>query len=131
MAKINVTTAFVDFLKTKGLADKVLLLIADDGGGRYSLQGGACSIGSRFSLIELDQPDPDYNVKLENDKGLQLYTSDYNLAFMEKGLTIDYVGYAIRLKDDAHWFDDGIQIAKGADILEAFKQGITIAGETC
>lgn len=131
MAEIKVTDAFVDFLKTKGLADKVLLLIADDGGGRYSLQGGACTIGSRFTLIELDKPDPDYSVVLHNDKGLKLYSSDYDMYFLEQGLTIDYREFGIRLKDNAHWFEDGVRIAKGSDVIAAFKQGITVAGETC
>lgn len=131
MTKINVSPAFVQLMKDKHLDQKTLLLIADDGGGRYSLQGGACTIGSNFTLIELDAPDPDYDVVLENDAGLNLYSSEYDMYFLEDGLTIDYRDYQIRLKDNAHWFDDGVRIAKGADVLEAFKQGIMIAGATC
>lgn len=131
MAEIKVTPAFKQLMVDKHLADKTLLLIADDGGGRYSLQGGACTIGSNFTLIELDAPDPDYNVELVNDAGLHLYSSDYDLFFLEDGLTIDYRDFQIRLKDNAHWFDDGVRIARGADVLAAFKQGIKIAGATC
>ena len=131
MAEIKVTRAFKQLMVDKHLADKTLLLIADDGGGRYSLQGGACTIGSNFTLIELDAPDPDYNVELVNDAGLHLYSSDYDLFFLEDGLTIDYRDFQIRLKDNAHWFDDGVRIARGADVLAAFKQGIKIAGATC
>ena len=74
MATIKLSQAFVDLMKKKHLDQKTLLLITDDGGGRYSLQGGACSIGTKFTLIVLDQPDSDYQVKLENDAGLDLYT---------------------------------------------------------
>jgi uncharacterized protein YqkB len=131
MTKINVSPAFVQLMRDKHLDQKTLLLIADDGGGRYSLQGGACTIGSNFTLIELDAPDPDYDVVLENDAGLHLYSSEYDMYFLEDGLTIDYRDYQIRLKDNAHWFDDGVRIAKGTDVLEAFKKGIMIAGATC
>ncbi|WP_056969189.1 iron-sulfur cluster biosynthesis family protein [Lacticaseibacillus thailandensis] len=131
MAQIKLTDSFMDLMRRKGLADKTLLLIADDGGGRYSLQGGACTIGSKFSLIELDAPDPDYNVRLENDAGLDLYTSDYDLFFLEHGAVLDFKHYAIDLKDDAHHIDGAVTMAKGADILAAFKQGLTVAGETC
>lgn len=131
MAEIQLTDAFVGLLQDKGLDKKVLLLIADDGGGKYSLQGGACTIGSNFTLIELNAPDPDYDVALTNDAGIQLFTSEYDLYFLEDGLQLDYRDYQIRIKDNAHWFDDGVRIAKGADVLAAFKQGIMLAGETC
>ena len=60
--QITLTDAFVQLIQDKGLVGKDLILIADDGGGKYSLQGGACTIGSKFTLIEVDQPDADYPV---------------------------------------------------------------------
>lgn len=90
MATIKLSQAFVDLMKKKHLDQKTLLLITDDGGGRYSLQGGACSIGTKFTLIVLDQPDSDYQVKLENDAGLDLYTSDYDMIFFASGLAMDF-----------------------------------------
>lgn len=131
MPKITLTPSFVALIQAKHLDEQVLVLIADDGGGKYSLQGGACTIGSRFTLITLDQPDPDYPVRLENVAGLQLYTSDYDLLFLEAGLTLDFVDHQIRLADNAHRFDDGVRIAKGQDVLAAFAQGLTVAGVSC
>ena len=107
MATIKLSQAFVDLMKKKHLDQKTLLLITDDGGGRYSLQGGACSIGTKFTLIVLDQPDSDYQVKLENDAGLDLYTSDYDMIFFASGLAMDFQNGAISIKDDAHAYLDG------------------------
>lgn len=129
--QITLTDAFVQLIQDKGLVGKDLILIADDGGGKYSLQGGACTIGSKFTLIEVDQPDADYPVALENTAGLKLWSSDYDLLFLEDGLQLDFVAHQIRLKDNAHRFDDGLRIAKGADVLAAFHQGLTVAGVSC
>ena len=123
MATIKLSQAFVDLMKKKHLDQKTLLLITDDGGGRYSLQGGACSIGTKFTLIVLDQPD---------DAGLDLYTSDYDMIFFASGLAMDFQNGAISIKDDAHAYLDGsVRIANGADVLAAFKKGIMVSGATC
>ncbi|KRK72922.1 iron-sulfur cluster biosynthesis family protein [Lacticaseibacillus nasuensis] len=131
MAAITLTPAFVDLIQQKGLQAKTLILIADDGGGKYSLQGGACTIGSKFTLIIRNAPDPDYPVELTNDAGLHLYSSDYDLLFTESGLTLDFVNYQIRMKDDAHAFGDNIMLADGQEVLDAFKLGLTVAGVSC
>lgn len=128
---ITLTDAFVQLIQAKNLADKDLILIADDGGGKYSLQGGACTIGSKFTLIVVDQPDADYPVALENAAGLKLWSSEYDLLFLEPGLKLDFVDHQIRLQDNAHRFDDGLRIAKGADVLAAFHQGLTVNGVSC
>ncbi len=131
MTEITLTPAFVALMKAKKLAQRTLLLIADDGGGKYSLQGGACTIGSRFTLIALDAPDPEYPVHLTNAAGLSLYSSEYDLLFLEQGLVLDFVDHQIRLKDNAHSFDDGLRIAEGKDVLAAFGKGLTVAGVSC
>ncbi|MFD1433270.1 iron-sulfur cluster biosynthesis family protein [Lacticaseibacillus yichunensis] len=128
---ITLTDSFVALMQAKHLADKVIVLITDDGGGKYSLQGGACSIGTTFTLIILDAPDPDYPVRLENKAGLAIYTSDYDLIFMQAGLTLDFANAQISLKDNAHLLDNSVRIADGKAVLAAFKQGTTINGETC
>lgn len=129
--KINMTDTMVKLLKDKQLSDKTLLLVTDDGGGKYSLQGGACSIGAKFSLIILDQPDPDYAIPLTNNANVALYTSAYDLNFLGDGLMMDYRNYSISLKDNSGLLDGSVRIAKGADVLAAFKKGITVSGATC
>lgn len=121
MTEIRVTNAGLDYLQKKGVADSKLILIADDGGGKYSLQGGSCSIGDRFSLIKVEKEDPDYPVTMVNNQGLALYTSDYDLALMDNGLVLDFQNGGLALKSDAGLLDSGVQIGDGAKLLAANK----------
>ncbi|AKP65657.1 hypothetical protein FC99_GL002231 [Levilactobacillus koreensis JCM 16448] len=132
MASIKLSDAFVALLQRKGLAQKNLILLTDDGGGKYSLQGGACTIGTNFSLIVIDKPDQEYPIKLNNDQGIRLWTSDYDMMFLESGVSMDYGNGQISIKDDAYAaLDNGVRIANGQDVLDAFEQGITMKGESC
>lgn len=131
MASIQISEALADLLQQKGLATKNLILLTDDGGGKYSLQGGACTIGTNFTLIVVDEPDADYPVKLENTQGLHLWTSTYDLTFLETGVSMTYQNGQISIKDDAHMLDNAVQIADGAAVLAAFAQGMTAKGESC
>ena len=131
MPTIKLTPAFVDQMQADHLTDKVLVLLADDGGGKYSLHGGACSIGTKFTLIVLDQPDADYDVKLSNAAGLNLYTSQYDMMFFNDGIAMDYRAGRIAVKDNAHLLDSAVQIANGAEVLAAFHQGVVADAKTC
>lgn len=131
MQSIKITNAMVELLKKKKINDKILLLVTDDGGGKYSLQGGACSIGSKFSIVVVDQMDDGYQVKVENNADLNLYTSEYDLHFLNKGLTMDFKNYLISLKDDTGMLDGAVLIANGQEILDAFEQGTIASGESC
>lgn len=131
MTPIKLTPAFMAVLDQKNLTTKDLVLIADDGGGKYSLQGGACTIGTNFTLIVLDAPDPDYPVAIANDQGLHLWSSDYDLYFLGAGLTLDVAHHNILLKDDAELLDSTVKIARGQDVLDAFQQGVKLSGDGC
>ena len=124
MNENTITPAVVDVLKQKQVADKTLLLITDDAGGKYSLQGGACSIGTKFTIVVLEQPDEEYNVKLKNNAGLSLYTSDYDVYFLGQGLKLDYQKAMINLTNNGQLLDNNVLVAEGKTILDAFKQGI-------
>lgn len=125
MTKVTLDNDLMTVLERKGLTKRQLVLITDDGGGKYSLHGGACSIGTKFTLIVLDQPDPDYPVRLSNDRGLNLWTSNYDLMFLTQGVRMGYRQGRIFIKDDAHVLDRAVQIADGAAVLAAFDQGTT------
>jgi len=131
MARINISDALMARLQRRHLNDQELLLITDDGGGKYSLQGGACSIGTRFTLVSLAQPDSDYPIKVENNQGLHLWTSQYDLMFLNDGVSMDYQQGRIAIKDNAHMLDRAVQITDGAEVLAAFKQGVTAASTGC
>ncbi|WP_125767190.1 iron-sulfur cluster biosynthesis family protein [Lapidilactobacillus wuchangensis] len=123
MTEIKLTSAFVDLLRLKNLLNQNLILLADDGGGKYSLHGGACSIGESFTIVSLPQPDPTYPIKLANQQKIAFWTSDYDLTFCEPGLTLDYRNGSIQMKDRSRFIDGGVQIADGQQVLAAFKQG--------
>lgn len=131
MPKMMIGDALMALLQRKGRSQQELVLITDDGGGKYSLHGGACTIGTKFTLIALNQPDPDYPVKVANNQGLHLWTSDYDLMFLNAGVTMDYRQGRIFIKDDAHILDQAVQIADGDAVLAAFKNGTTAEGSGC
>ena len=131
MATIKLTDAFMDVLNQRQLTNKELVLVTDDGGGKYSTEGGACSLGANFTIIVLDQADPDYTVKLENDRGIHFWTSDYDMMFFESGLTLDYKNHNIEIRDDAHVLDNAVVVANGADVLAAFSKGMLAGGGNC
>ncbi|MTV82276.1 iron-sulfur cluster biosynthesis family protein [Secundilactobacillus folii] len=131
MAEIYLTPDCITELKAKQLTNKTLALITDDAGGKYSLHGGACSIGTKFTLVVLDQPDPDYNVPVENNAGLKLYTSDYDIYFLGKGLKLDYRKAMLSLSNNGQLLDNNVQIADGSKVLEAFAEGIPAEIKNC
>lgn len=131
MNEITVTPAVVTLLQQKMLADKTLLLITDDAGGKYSLQGGACSIGTKFTIVSLDHPDDEYHVALKNNAGLALYTSDYDVYFLGQGLKLDVQKSMIKLTNNGQLLDNNVQIADGQTILAAFQQGIFADSGNC
>ncbi|EIW13022.1 Fe-S cluster biosynthesis protein [Lactiplantibacillus plantarum EGD-AQ4] len=131
MTQIKISARLKALLAAKGFADKQLVLVTDDGGGKYSLHGGACSIGTKFTLIVLDQPDPEYDVAVDNNQQLALWTSAYDLIFFNDGIQMDYDQGRISIKDNAHMLDNAVQIAKGAEVLAAFEQGVPADNLTC
>ena len=121
MLKITFTDKPLDYLKRREIADKTLILIPDDGGGKYSIQGGGCSIGSHFSIIWVDQVDPDYPVELENDQGLKIYTSKYDMTMMGPNMVMDYDAGSLNLRSDEGILDGGVEIGNGAALIKANK----------
>lgn len=121
MLKIKFTDQALDYLKRREIADKILILITDDGGGKYSIKGGNCSIGSHFSIIWVDQIDPDYPVQLQNDQGLKIYTSKYDMALMGANMIMDYDKGSLSLRCDEGILDGGVDIGSGAALIKANK----------
>ena len=117
MAKIKFTQRALDYLKRRGLAGHPLLLICDDEGGKYSIKGGACSMG--WSIIKLDHPDKDYPVVLHNNEGVEIYTSDYDLAELQDNLHLDYVNCGLELKNDSQLLNGSVMIGDGPALLKA------------
>ncbi|MBN6050092.1 iron-sulfur cluster biosynthesis family protein [Lactobacillus helveticus] len=121
MLKITFTDQALDYLKRRKIANKVLILITDDGGGKYSIKGGGCSIGSHFSIIWVKQKDADYPVQLENDQGLKIYTSKYDMALMGPNMVMDYAAGSLNLRSDEGILDGGVDVGNGAALIKANK----------
>lgn len=121
MLKITFTDQALDYLKRRKIANKVLILIADDGGGKYSIKGGGCSIGSHFSIIWVEQKDADYPVQLENDQGLKIYTSKYDMALMGPNMVMDYAAGSLNLRSDEGILDGGVDVGNGVALIKANK----------
>lgn len=119
MLKITFTKQAQSYLKKREMLDKVLLLIVDDGGGKYSLRGGNCSFGSHFSLIWVKQKDKDYPLQLNNEQGIKVFTSKYDLALMGPNLVVDYQAGALSLNSDEGLLDGGMDIGNGPALLKA------------
>ncbi|GHP15030.1 Fe-S cluster biosynthesis protein [Lentilactobacillus fungorum] len=125
MPTIKITVPMKQYLSTTQFAGKTFLLIADDGGGNYSLHGGACTIGGNFTLVVLDQPDERYPIPLKNNAEIPLFTSAYDLNFLGAGLKMDFQHHSIRLSDDAELLDSAVQITQGTKVTKAFEAGMT------
>lgn len=127
MAKIKFTQAALDYLKRRGILGDPLLLICDDAGGKYSILGGSCNMGMSYSIIRLDHPDKDYPRVLQNDEGVEIYSSDYDLTMLQDNLHLDYINCGLELKNDGGLLDGAVQIGDGPSLLEAnyhVKQGV-------
>ena len=121
MLKITFTDNALDYLKRREIEDKTLILITVDGGGKYSIKGCGCSIGAHFSIIWVDQVDPDYPVELENDQGLKIYTSKYDMTMMGPNMVMDYDAGSLNLRSDEGILDGGVEIGNGAALIKANK----------
>lgn len=122
MLNITFTDKAINYLKKRKVWDKTLILIADDGGGKYSIQGGSCSIGAHFSLIWVKQKDPDYPLLLANDQGRKIYTSKYDLTVMGPNMIVDYAAGSLNLRDDEGLLDGHVAIGNGAALIKANHQ---------
>lgn len=117
--KMTITDEAYNYLEWRKIANKILILIVDDGGGKYSIGGGSCSIGSHLSIIYIDKPDLDYPIKIKNNRNLALYTSSYDETMLDKNLILDYQNASLLIKGDNGLIDSGVEIGDGAALLKA------------
>ena len=126
MVKMTISQDAINFLKNRDYDQHELILIVDGGGGDYSIEGGSCNIGMDYSLISLDTMGHDsrYSVKIENNAGFKIYTSDYDLAFLGDNLILDIHNTTLRLRNDSGILTGAVKIAKASFLAERAKEGI-------
>ena len=128
MVKMTISQDAINFLKNRGYDKHEIILIVDGGGGDYSIEGGSCNIGMDYSLISLDtmKHDSRYSVKIENNADFEIYTSDYDLAFLGDNLVLDIHDTTLRLRNDSGILTGAVKIAKASFLAEQAKKGIII-----
>lgn len=133
MVKMTISQDAINFLKNRGYDKHEIILIVDGGGGDYSIEGGSCNIGMDYSLISLDamKHDSRYSVKIENNADFEIYTSDYDLAFLGDNLVLDiHDDTTLRLRNDSGILTGAVKIAKASFLAEQAKKGI-ISQKNC
>ncbi|WP_297815892.1 iron-sulfur cluster biosynthesis family protein [uncultured Lactobacillus sp.] len=110
--KINIKPEAQDVIKSKVQPNSVVLLALNDGSNGYSKLGGTCTIGADFQLVILEQKDPAFNLKIENNMGLDLYTSKDELQFLDNGLVLNARNSVLSLSSDEGIIDGSVSIDK-------------------
>jgi len=109
--KIDIKSEAKTYLDNKNVpTDAVILLTTDDGSNKYSSLGGSCAIGDKFQLVILNEADPNYTIKVENDAGYNLLTSENDVDLTTNGLNISVWHNALALKDNSGILDGALSV---------------------
>lgn len=117
MVKMTFSPEAAEFLKKKKGNKAVLLLALNDGSNKYSLQGGSCTIGANFQFVALGQADADYQIKIDNDLGLDLYTGQAEMGFLDDSLSVGEQYGMLSLSDGSGLIDSAV----GVNVYEPSK----------
>lgn len=108
---MNIKPEAAEKIKSHVQDGQVVLLALNDGSNKYSKQGGTCTIGANFQFVILDKKDPEYDIKIDNNAGLDLYISKSEMAFLDNGLVINAKDSTLSLSDDSGVVDGGVTIS--------------------
>lgn len=127
--KMNIKDDAAEIIKKHVKDGQVVLLALNDGSTKYSKQGGTCTIGANFEFVVLDEKDPDYDIKIENNAGLDLYTAKAETRFLEDNLVVNARNATLSLSDDSGIIDGAVGVVnfKPSEITEKDMQ----EGKTC
>ena len=110
---INIKPAAAEMIKSKMDADhQIVILALDDGSTKYSKKGGTCTIGDSFQFVILAEKDPKYNISIENNAGLDLYTAQPETTFFEPGLVVNARNSTLSLSSDSGIIDGGMTVTQ-------------------
>lgn len=91
---------------------QIVILALDDGSTKYSKKGGTCTIGDSFKFVTLEKADPEYNIKIENNAGLNLYTAEPETTYFEPGLVVNARNSTLSLSSDSGIIDGGVTVSQ-------------------
>lgn len=110
--ELKIKDSAKDVLEKKIKPGQVVLLALNDGSNGYSKLGGTCTIGANFQLVLLDHPDPEFSIEVKNTMGLDMYTSDKELAFLDNGLVLNARNATLSLSSNEGIIDGGVTISE-------------------
>ena len=110
--KMNVKAGAADKIKKSVQDGQVVLLSLNDGSNKYSNIAGSCAAGTRFQFVVLDKQDPDFSIRVENNAGLDLYTSPAEMQYLGNDLVVDEKNAAISLADDSGVIDAAMTVSE-------------------
>ena len=110
--KMNVKSGAADKIKKSVQDGQVVLLSLNDGSNKYSNIAGSCAAGTRFQFVVLDKQDPDFSIRVENNIGLNLYTSPAEMQYLGNDLVVDEKNAAISLADDSGVIDAAMTVSE-------------------
>lgn len=110
--KITITDKATSELKKK-LRTPIFLLVLNDGSNKFSIGGGACSVGDSYKIVDTDKEEEGYGEILDNPD-FTVYTSNSEKYFFGKNLKIDYNESmaTLVLMDDGGILDGNLQISE-------------------
>lgn len=99
-------------IKNKMKNDHQFILLAlNDGSNKYSKLGGTCTIGADFQFVILDHKDPNYDIKIDNNADLVIYTSKPEMGFLENNLVVNARNATLSLSDDSGLIDGAVSVS--------------------
>ena len=110
--KMNVKSGAAEKIKKSVQDGQVVLLSLNDGSNKYSNIAGSCAAGTRFQFVVLDKQDPDFSIRVENNAGLDLYTSPAEMQYLGNNLVVDEKNAAISLADDSGVIDAAMTVSE-------------------
>ena len=110
--ELKIKDSAKDVLEKKMKPGQVVLLALNDGSNGYSKLGGTCTIGANFQLVLLDHPDSEFSIKVKNNMGLDMYTSDKELAFLDDGFVLNARNATLSLSSNEGIIDGGVTISE-------------------
>lgn len=108
--KLTIKPEAEEVIKNKINPNSTVLLALNDGSNGYSKLGGTCTIGADFQLVVLDHKDPEFNIKVDNNMGLKMFTSPAEMQFLDNGLVLNARNAVLSLSSDEGIIDGAVSI---------------------
>lgn len=128
---INIKKPAQEIINSKIKPSSIVLLALNDGSNGYSKLGGTCTIGANFQLVVLNHKDPEFDVKVKNNMGLDLYTSDAELQFLDNGLVLNGRNAVLSLSSDEGIIDGAVTINTDSDKKLTKEEMEKMGGKIC